>query len=75
MFRAALVKQAQEQRALEGNIWMLRFLMFHWSHCFSCRILKFETCAQAAPEGPECPANTVVAGNISPPQPAKKVTH
>lgn len=49
--------------------------MLHRSHCFSCRILKFEVSAQVAPEGPECPANTVLAGNNSPPQPAKKVTH
>lgn len=42
--------------------------MLHRSHCFSCRILKLEVCAQVAPEGPECPANTVLAGNISPPR-------
>lgn len=28
--------------------------------CFSCRILKFEVCAQVAAESPECPANTVL---------------
>lgn len=34
--------------------------MLHRSVCFSCRILKFEVCAQVAAESPECPANTVL---------------